>query len=259
MKWKNFILWSQGVLGLLVVLLASVAVNGQSAGVRNPGRPGSLNYVEGQVSIDAQAMNDQSVGSAKLEPGQSVATEHGKAEILLTPGAFLRLGGSTSVKMISSGLTNTEVQVERGRAMAEIAEIHDENNLRVDLNGSTTRLMKTGLHDFDADRNQVRVFDGKVTVEENGAQIEVKDGRDLSVNSGGSLKSGKFDKKMYEDDLYSWSSLRSKYLAEANSDAAQTYVAGGNSWIGSCLAAGDSDGVPPPRIPVFYRHVTPAE
>jgi len=233
MKWKNFRLWSQGVLGLLVLLLATVAVSAQSAGVRNPGRPGSLNYVEGQVSIDAQAMNDQSVGSAKLEPGQSVATEQGKAEILLTPGAFLRLGDNSLVKMISSGLTNTEVQVQKGRAMVEIAEIHDENNLRVDLSGASTRLLKTGLYDFDADRNQVRVFDGKVTVQENGAQIEVKDGRDLSVNSGGSLKSGKFDKQMYEDDLYNWSSLRSKYLAEANSDAAQSYVVGGNSWLGT--------------------------
>src|SRR6266705_1429173 len=233
MKWKTFTLWSQGVIGLLVLLLTNMAVNGQSAGVRNPGRPGSLNYVEGQVSIGTQAMNDQSVGSAKLEPGQSVATEQGKAEILLTPGAFLRLGDNTSVKMISSGLTNTEVHVQKGRAMVEIAEIQDEYNLRVDLSGATTRLLKTGLYDFDADRSQVRVFDGKVTVQENGAQIEVKDGRDLSVNSGGSLKSGKFDKKMYEDDLYNWSSLRSKYLAEANSDAAQTYVAGGSSWLGT--------------------------
>src|SRR4029453_19167512 len=156
------------------------------------GRPGSLNYVEGQVSLGTQAVKDQSVGSAKLEPGQSVATGQGKAEILLSPGAFLRVGDNSSVKMISSGLTNTELQEEKGAARAEIAEIHDENNLRVDLNGASTRLVKTGLYDFDADRNQVRVFDGKVTVQDNGGQVDVKEGRDLSVNAGGSLKSEKF-------------------------------------------------------------------
>jgi hypothetical protein len=233
MKRKTFTLWSQGVLGLLVLLLATVTVNAQYQGGRNPGRPGSLNYVEGQVSIGTQAINDQSVGSAKLEPGQSVVTELGKAEILLTPGAFLRLGDNTSVKMISSGLTNTEVQVQKGRAMVEIAEIHEQNNLRVGLNGASARLLETGLYDFDADRNQVRVFDGKVTVQENGAQVEVKEGRDLNVNGGGALKSGKFDKKAYEDDLYNWSSLRSEYLAEANTDAAQTYVVGGGGWLGA--------------------------
>lgn len=233
MKVKTFKLWSQGVIGLLVLLLANVAANAQSASGRSPGRPGSINYVEGQVSIGTQTMNDQSVGSVKLEPGQSVATAQGKAEILLTPGAFLRLGDNTSVTLISSGLTNTEVQVQRGRAMVEIAEIHDENNLRVDLNGATTRVLKTGLYDFDADRNQVRVFDGKVTVQQDGGQAEVKDGRDVDLNAAASLKSGKFDKKSYEDDLYNWSSLRSKYLAEANTDAAQTYVVDGNSWLGA--------------------------
>jgi hypothetical protein len=103
----------------------------------------------------------------------------------------------------------------------------------VDLNGATARLLKTGLYDFHADRNQVRVFDGTVAVQENGAQVEVKEGRDLNINSGGSLKAGKFDKKTYEDDLYNWSSLRSQYLAEANSDAAQTYVVGGGGWLGA--------------------------
>jgi len=38
----------------------------------------------------------------------------GKAEILLTPGAFLRVGGDSAVKMISPGLTNTQVEVQRG-------------------------------------------------------------------------------------------------------------------------------------------------
>lgn len=231
MNWKTFTLWSQAVIALLVLLLAIVPVNAQSEGGRNQGQPGSLNYVEGQVSIGTEAIDGRSVGSAKLEPGQSIATEQGKAEILLTPGAFLRLGNNTSVKMISSGLTNTEVQVQKGRAMAEIAEIHDENNLRVEMNGATTRLLKTGLYDFDADRNQVRVFDGKVTVQENGAQVEVKEGRELDVNAGGSLKSGKFDEKTYQDDLYNWSSLRSKYLAEANADP--TYVVDGGAWLGS--------------------------
>jgi serine/threonine protein kinase len=139
------------------------------------------------------------VGSAKLEWGQSVATEQGKAEILLTPGAFLRLGDNTSVKMISSGLTNTQVEVQKGRAIVEVAEIHDENNLRVDLNGATTRILKKGLYDFDVERNQVRVFDGRATVQENGAQVEVKEKRELTLDAGDSLRTEKFDKKTYQE------------------------------------------------------------
>src|SRR5580692_908903 len=70
--------------------------------------PGTLNYVEGQVSIGEQALNSKSIGNAELQQGQTLVTEKGKAEILLTPGVFLRLGNNSSVKMISSSLTDTE-------------------------------------------------------------------------------------------------------------------------------------------------------
>ncbi|MGA7080589.1 MAG: hypothetical protein WBY61_17865, partial [Terriglobales bacterium] len=71
--------------------------------------PGSLNYVEGQVSMDAKALDSGAIGSAQLQTGQSLTTKKGKAEILLTPGVFLRLGSNSSVRMISPSLTDTEV------------------------------------------------------------------------------------------------------------------------------------------------------
>jgi FecR protein len=225
--------WTLGVIGLLVLWVTSIPVNAQSEGGANAGRPGSINYIEGQVSIGTQVVDPKSVGSAVLEAGQSIMTEQGKAEILLTPGAFLRLGDNTSVKMISPDLTNIQVEVQRGHAIVEVTDIYQENNLRVDLNGATTQLLKTGLYDFDADRNLVRVFYGKADVEENGRQIEVNDGRELYLNAGGSLKAKKFDKKTDQNDLYSWSSLRAEYLARANADAAQIYVGGGGGWIGA--------------------------
>ena len=47
------------------------------------------------------------------------------------------------------------------------------------------------------------------------------------------MKAKKFDKKMAEgEDLYRWTSLRSSYLAEANVNAAYTYVGGGFGWFG---------------------------
>jgi FecR protein len=232
MNRKTLRSWVQVAIGLFSLLSVIVPANAQSEHVTNQGRPGSLNYVEGRVSIGAQIIDPKSIGSAELEAGQTITTEQGKAELLLTPGAFLRLGEKTSVMMISPGLTNTEVRVQKGRALIEVAEIYKENELRVDVNGVTTEIRKKGLYDFDADQNQVRVFDGKASVQENGTQVEVKEGREFNFNAGGSLKTEKFDKKSYKNDLYNWSSLRSKYLAEANTDAARTYVVGGAGWLG---------------------------
>jgi len=60
---------------------------------RSQAVPGALNYVEGQASIGAELLSPKSVGSATLQPSQVLTTTaDGKAEILLTPGAFFAAG-----------------------------------------------------------------------------------------------------------------------------------------------------------------------
>ncbi len=73
------------------------------------GRPGTINYIEGRVSAGAKPVAQSSVGSASLEAGQKLTTGNGKAEVLLTPGAFLRVGAESAATMVSPGLADTEV------------------------------------------------------------------------------------------------------------------------------------------------------
>jgi len=126
--------------------------------------------------------------------------------------------------------------LRKGRAMVEVAEIRPENNVRIGEDGSSTRLLKPGLYDFDADRGVIRVFDGKATVQAGGQNVHVKGGRQVALNAAGKLKARKFQKQAYMDDFYRWASLRSSYLADANVDAARAYAGGGNwapgGWYG---------------------------
>jgi hypothetical protein len=158
-------------------------------------------------------------------------TGNGKAEILLTPGVYLRVGNNSSVKMISNSLTNTEVTVSQGEAMVEVDQLYRENNLRISQPGADTKIVKTGLYDFDAANGGVRVFDGKAVVRADDHDITVKKNHELAFNSP-KLKPRGFDKDQItkNDDLYRWSSLRSQYLSDANVNAAQTYYA--NGWYG---------------------------
>src|SRR5438874_2627788 len=205
----------------------------------NSAVPGTLNYVEGKVSIGEETLDSKSIGSAEVKPGQSLTTGSGKAEVLLTPGVFLRVGDNSTVTMISPGLTDTEVRIERGQAMVEVEEIHPENDIRVTVDGATARILKTGLYDFDSDAGWVRVYDGQAIVKDGDRQAKVKGGRELDFAASGQLKAEKFDKKAHEEgDLYRWSSLRSGYVAEANVDAAGMYAANGfgpwgPSWSGA--------------------------
>jgi hypothetical protein len=173
-----------------------------------------------------------SVGSTQLQTGQSLNTQNGKAEILLTPGVFLRIGPNSSARMDSPGLADTSLTLARGRAMVEVAEIHRENHISIRVGGTDVRLTERGLYDFDADRNQIRVFDGVAEVAAQGTTIHVHGGHQLDL-SAAKLQARGFDKKVFEDDFYRWASLRSSYLAEANVDQARVYYAGAPGWYGT--------------------------
>ncbi len=200
-----------------------------------PPQPGTVNYIEGQAQVGAVALTEQSVGSTKLAAGQSISTENGRTEILLTPGIFLRLDHNSSVRMVSPGVADTIVGLEKGRAIVEVTDIRKENNVRVTENSANTQLLKTGLYDFDADRGTIRVFGGEALVQVDDRNVEVKGGHELAVNDE-KLKAQKFDKKASTDDFYRWTSLRSSYLAEANVDAARRY-AGSPGWSSGAWVA----------------------
>jgi hypothetical protein len=221
------------VLGVALAAFMALPVSASNFSPSQMPAPGTLNYVEGQASIGGESLSSKSVGSAELQPGQTLSSGQGKAEILLTPGVFLRVGSDSAVKMISPSLTNTEIEVQRGEALIEVDQIFKQNNLRVLEDGATTQLQKRGLYDFNADQQVVRVLDGQALLQAGDQNIKIKGDHEVTLNAP-ELKSRKFDKKTFEadDPLYAWSSLRSQYVAEANAQQAPTYIlnGGGGPW-----------------------------
>ncbi len=156
LRLKDFVLLS--VVGL------SVPVFGQAGQGMGQAVPGTLNYVEGSVTLNGQALSNHSVGSAIVQPGQFLQTGEGKAEILLTPGVFLRLDSRSALMMVTPDLTHTEVELERGRASVEVDQIYKQNYILIDQKSGGTQLLQPGLYEFDANHSTMRVFDGKAAV-----------------------------------------------------------------------------------------------
>jgi hypothetical protein len=221
--------WTTAAGSFVLAAVLSVPAWGANADSnRRTAMPGTLNYVEGQASMGDQKLDSRSVGSANLQNGQVLETGNGKAEILLTPGVYLRLGNNSSVKMVSSNLTNTQVALNQGEAMLEVDQIYPQNNIHISQSGADTRVVKTGLYDFDASDQMVRVFDGKAIVSADDRNTTVKKGHEVALNAG-KIKAQGFDEKAVtqNDDLYRWSSLRSEYLSQANVATARTYFVNG--------------------------------
>ena len=182
------------LLSLATVFVPAGIMLGESA---SPAGPGTVNYVEGQVSIDGQGVQPSSVGKAAVETGRVIATGNGRAEVLLTPGVFLRLGDNSAATMISPDLTHTEVRLDRGRADVEVDQIYKQNDILVDEGGQRTRLLKDGLYAFNSGDRTVEVFSGKAAVlpeDGNGKADVVKGGHELALN-GDNGKPQRFDKK----------------------------------------------------------------
>jgi FecR protein len=215
----------------LAALLALPAIGSDANTSRRTAMPGTLNYIEGQASLGDQSLSSKDVGNIDLQNGQVLETGNGKAEILLTPGVYLRLGNNSSVRTDSNGLADTRVSLQQGEVMLEVDQLYGQNDLRISQPGADTRVEKKGLYDFDANDQQIRVFDGKAVVRADDRNTTVKKNHEVLLASA-KIKSKEFDKDQVtkNDDLYRWSSLRSQYLSEANADAAQRYYV--NGWYG---------------------------
>jgi hypothetical protein len=210
-------------------ILVSLAVPGCWAQAVISARSGMVNFVEGGVQLADRPVKLDGAIFPEVKPGQTLSTHNGHAEILLTPGVFLRLDRNTSIQMISNRLVDTQVEILSGSALVEANEILKGNRIAVKVGDSETLLLKTGLYHFNADAGQVRTFAGKAQVSDASNSTELKGGRTLLV--GSSLTPDRFNKNKSKDELYAWSEQRDQRLGLANISVARSI--GSNSFRSS--------------------------
>lgn len=221
------------LIGSALLLAGSFPARGSvQAENSRPAQPGAINYVEGQASIGTEMLSPRSVGSVVLVAGQTLNTQAGKVEVLLSPGVFLRVDDNSSVKILNAGLANTAVELDKGHAIVEATDITKNNDIRVQQDGANARILKNGLYDFSVNENTIRTFKGKAEVLYSDKKIDLGSERELALTPNTKPKAEGFDARKYEGDLFRWSALRSGYLSEASADEARVYVSGGVGWAG---------------------------
>jgi len=213
-------------------LAAGQGQSWRTARAAGPAQPGSLNDVEGQVTINGRNVTEQDIGNAQVPPGAVLATGAGKAELLLTPGTVLRIADNSSVRLDSALLTDTRVSVLRGSAMVEADRVYPENHIQIADAGTSTLLVKNGLYRFDTQPPAVSVLAGEAKLTSADRTIKIKKSHEVMLAAGPKLKSKGFDRPKY-DELYAWSDTRSQYLANASAQVAENYVGGGPGWVGT--------------------------
>jgi len=177
-------------------------------------RSGVIHYVEGDVTIDGTAVHPKFAEFPDVKSGQVLATEEGRAEVLLTPGVFLRVTENSSVRMLSNALSNTRLEVVSGSVLIEVAELLQNNAIAFDAGGAHMTLAKKGLYRIDADPARLRVYDGQAVVAAGSDSLTAKKGHQIDLDAA-KLVDTRFDVKD-TDAFYRWGARRAEYVAAAN-------------------------------------------
>ncbi len=193
-------------------------------------RPGAVNYVEGEASINGKVIQSKAVsGKTFLSANDTLSTENGKAEVLLTPGVFVRVGENSEIRMVSPDLTQTQVELTKGSAIVEVDQLVKENDIQVLDSGATIRLQKTGLYRFTAGNGAVaQTLDGKADVSEDGHSAELGKNHQIALN--GDLRREKIEGDPKDTSLYAWSKVRDEYDAATSYAEAKTMSPAYNPW-----------------------------
>jgi hypothetical protein len=204
----------RGCYSVAILIVASAATC--AAQTVTPARSGTLHYFEGKVSIDGTSLTAKASKFPEIKEQGVLRTGKGRAEILLTPGVFLRVGEDSAIRMVDTRLTSTRVDIRSGRAVIE----SDDPQMSVKAFPVTLlfrdyeiHMVKYGLIEITSDPAQLKVFRGEAIASNGSKRAVVREGRLLPFALA--FRAEKFDPKV-GDDLCLWARDRSQNLSAAN-------------------------------------------
>ncbi len=185
-------------------------------------KAGGVNFVQGPVAVvRTEGKSGQLLKGDKLDIGDRISTgADGRAEILLNPGSYLRLGGNSKFEFKTTSLDDLQVKLDSGSAIFEVFATKD---FTVSVNTPKTKitLIDSGIYRVDvaADGSgKMAVWKGKAQVGDD-ENATVKSGREAALNDS-QLAIAKFDRDE-KDELDIWSKDRAKDLAKATGQLAR--------------------------------------
>jgi hypothetical protein len=129
---------------------------------------GVVNYFEGAVSVAGAALRAQFGRFPEIPEGAELRTTEGRAEVLLSPGVILRIAENGALKMLSSNLADTRVEILSGAAIVDSKDALPGNHLVLLYKDWQIRVPKHGVYRIDSDPEQLRVYSGEVEVSASG-------------------------------------------------------------------------------------------
>lgn len=179
---------------------------------------GVLQYFEGTVIVDDKPVEHKAGVFPSLKNGSTINTIKGRAELLLTPGVYLRMDENTSVRMVSNSLADTKVELKQGTVILDNLNASGPAPVAINLQQSSVRFPKPGIYRIDADLSELEAFSGEAEVAHEdvpGEKATTKVDASHLYYFGLSMTTSKFgDGAM--DEFYDWARNRSEVISQQN-------------------------------------------
>jgi hypothetical protein len=217
------------IFAIAVMVLLAGALQGVSAQYLTSTRAGFINRVEGKVYIqhsnDVSMDRNRAVLGTQMKDGDLILTgADGYAEILLTPGSYLRLNHQTEVRALNTAFSEARFEVVKGSIFIEAGQLDKKDPIEIVTPNGPLAINKDGLLRIDVRQGltEVSVRQGEIYLGTRGqllAKNATKVGRGKVARlSGAASEMAKVDKDAV-DDFDLWSFNRAQTLVAANYSA----------------------------------------
>ncbi len=141
---------------------------------------GVIYYFDGAVSVGDRPLQQHLGTFPTVSPGIELRTAKGRAEVLLTPGVFLRVGENSSIRMIANSLANTRVELLSGSAILDSGQPASGTSVTLIFGNWQIHSNEAGSYRVDSDPAELWVLKGEADVTTAGSDpVKVNEGMDL--------------------------------------------------------------------------------
>jgi hypothetical protein len=181
-------------------------------------KSGLINHVEGLVLLSGEPIVRSPGARVEMKQGSDLRAEEGRAEVLLNPGLFLRIGENSMVRMLSNDLTDTRIEFVSGAAIIGPgrrlnASENSASAVSIVYRETIVHLRKNGTYRFDGEPAQLRVYAGEAIVARGETSQVACAGEMIALGNPGPPQ--EFDVKAV-DALGLWSKRRAMYISRAH-------------------------------------------
>jgi hypothetical protein len=195
-------------LPLFTLLLAGQTVRSTHSGL--------VYFFDGYVFVGEEQLQQKFGRFPEIGEGRVLRTELGRAEVLLTPGVFLRVDENSAVRLLSDSLSDTRGELLRGSAILEVSHEAAKAPDTLIYKNWQVRAPQDSIARIDADPAQLRMYSGtaEVSAEDASGIVTVRRGEVLPFASA--LVPDQATTPV-EDSFNLWAMNRSSVVREDNS------------------------------------------